>query len=307
MLELHPLRARDSRPLELLAQRLWPLSPHPGGLCWQLAIGQLSSDNTLLAHRGGEPVAWAAAEEPNVLFPRSQITLQGASADPGAGSALLDRAMARVGGAAVDLLVLDGDDELRALAERTGFAVAEENVFGEWMCRAATEEDVVLPEGYRLRPVREGEHEARVECHRRAWKPADLPWPERVGQVDPDLTSRFSRERYDSTRAGLLYDRELDLVVEAPDGSLAACCVVWWDPRNRCSEIEPLGVVPEHRRKGLAGAMALEACTLTARRGGDRVFINTSPNEAYPTPARTYATVGYETVERGTVYTRPAR
>lgn len=307
MPEIRPFHAEDSRSLEALAQRLWPMAPHPGGLGWQLATGEISSDNAAVALRDGELVGWSVVEAPNALFDRSQIVLVGASADPGAGAALLERALSEVGDAAVDLLTFEGDDELRALAERSGFGVADQNTYGEWMRRDAGEEEAVLPEGYRLRPVREGEEEARVECHRTAWKPADLPWPERVGSVDPELTSRFNRERYDDTRAALFYDRELDLVVEAPDGSLAACCVVWWDPENRCSEIEPLGVVPAHRRKGLAVAMALQACTLTARRGGDRVYINTTPNEAYPTPAKTYATVGYEPVDRGTVYTRPAR
>ncbi|WP_017587356.1 GNAT family N-acetyltransferase [Nocardiopsis ganjiahuensis] len=307
MPEIRPFLAEDSRSLEALARRLWPVAPHPGGLGWQLANGEFSSDNATVALRDGELVGWSLVEAPNALFSRSQVVLVGATADPEAGAALLDRALAEAGDAAVDLLTFEGDDGLRALAERSGFQVADQNTYGEWMYRTATEEEAVLPEGYRLRPVREGEEEARVECHRTAWKPSDLPWPERVGEVNPDLTSRFNRERYDNTRVGLLYDRELDLVVEAPDGSLAACCVVWWDAENRCSEIEPLGVVPAHRRRGLASAMALHACTLTARRGGDRVFINTTPNEAYPTPAKTYATVGYKPVDRGTVYARPAR
>lgn len=307
MPEIRPFRAEDSRSLEALAQRLWPMAPHPGGLGWQLATEEFTADNTAVALRDGELAGWAVVEAPNALFSRSQIIVVGASADPEAGAGLLEWALAEAGDAAVDLLTFEGDDELCALAERSGFGVSNQNTYGEWMRREAGEEEVVLPEGYRLRPVREGEEDARVECHRTAWKPSDLPWPERVGSVNPDLTSRFSRERYDNTRAGLLYDRELDLVVEAPDGSLAACCVVWWDPESRSSEIEPLGVVPAHRRKGLAVAMALEACTQTARRGGDRVYINTTPNEAYPTPAKTYATVGYKQVDRGTVYTRPAR
>lgn len=307
MTEIRPFRAEDGRSLEALAQRLWPMAPHPGGLGWQLATGEISSGSAAVALRDGELVGWSAVEAPNALFSRSQIILVGTTGEPEAGAALLERALAEVGDAAVNLLTFEGDDGLRALAERFGFEVADQNTYGEWMYRTAAEEEIVLPAGYRLRPVRGGEDEARVECHRTAWKPSDLPWPERVGPVNPDLTSRFNQERYDNTRAGLLYDRELDLVVEAPDGSLAACCVVWWDPENRCSEIEPLGVVPAHRRKGLAVALALRACTLTARRGGDRVFINTTPNEAYPTPAKTYATVGYEPVDRGTVYTRPAR
>ncbi|GAB3730468.1 GNAT family N-acetyltransferase [Nocardiopsis nanhaiensis] len=306
MLELRTFRSEDTRALERLVQRLWPLSSHPGGLGWELAIEAVGQD-TLLAHRGGELVAWADIAAPNAFSAHAEISLQGASADPEAGAALLDWALTEAGDAEVNLLVFDGDAELGALAEKAGFVAPGEDDSDDWMCRAATEEDAVLPEGYRIRPVREGEEEARVECHRTAWKPIDLPWPGRENPPDPDRTSRFSRERYDNTRASLLYDRELDLVVEAPDGALAACCVVWWDPRNRCSEIEPLGVVPEHRRRGLASALALAACSLTARRGGDRVFINVSPDLPYQTPAKTYASVGYVPVRRGRLYTGPAR
>ncbi|PWV57815.1 GNAT family N-acetyltransferase [Nocardiopsis sp. L17-MgMaSL7] len=307
MLDVRPLRPGDARSLEALAQRLWPKSPHPGGLGWQLATEEFTSENAAVARRDGEVVGWAVVEGPDALRSLATVSAVGASDDPEAGAALLDWALARTGDAAVELLAFQGDTVLRDLAEKAGFALGKDNTFGEWMSRDATEEEIHLPDGYRIRAVREGEEEARVECHRTAWKPSDLPWPERVGTVNPDLTSRFSRERYDNTRAALLYDRELDLVVEAPGGSLAACCVVWWDPENRCSEIEPLGVVPAHRRRGLAVALALTACALTARRGGDRVYINTTPNEAYPTPAMTYATVGYTPLDRGTALLRPAR
>ncbi|MBQ1083636.1 GNAT family N-acetyltransferase [Nocardiopsis sp. B62] len=307
MLDVRPLHPGDARSLETLAQRLWPRAPHPGGLGWQLATEEFTSENAAVARRDGEVVGWAVVEGPSALRSLATVTLQGATEDPDAGSALLDWALAQTGDAAVELLVFEGDDALRDLAERAGFVLGDDNTFGEWMSRDATEEEIRLPDGYRIRAVREGEEEARVECHRTAWKPSDLPWPERVGTIDPDLTSRFSLERYANTRASLLYERELDLVVEAPDGSLAACCVVWWDAQNRCSEIEPLGVVPAHRRRGLAVALALTACALTARRGGDRVYINTTPNEAYPTPAMTYATVGYRALDRGTALVRPAR
>ncbi|MEU3016060.1 GNAT family N-acetyltransferase [Nocardiopsis sp. NPDC007018] len=305
MLDIRPFLSRDARPLEELARRLWPAAPHPGGLGWKLAIEDFTADNTIVAERDGALAGWAVVEGPNVLQRLATISLVGASDDPGAGAALLERVLERTGDAALELLVFEGDPVLRDLAEAAGFTLGDANVFGEWMGRAATEEEIRLPDGYLIRPVREGEEDARVECHRAAWKPSDLPWPGR--EFDPALNSRFSRERYDNTRASLLYDPELDLVVEAPDGSLAACCVVWWDAENRCSEIEPLGVVPAHRRRGLAVALALTACALTARRGGDRVYINTTPNESYPTPARTYATVGYAVADRGTALTRPAR
>ncbi|MGC2174407.1 MAG: GNAT family N-acetyltransferase [Acidimicrobiales bacterium] len=87
--------------------------------------------------------------------------------------------------------------------------------------------------------------------------------------------------------------------MEASDGSLAACCIVWWDPAIGVAEIEPLGVVPAHRRLGLAGALCAEAGARVAARGGRTVFINSSPDPAYPTPNATYAAIGFELIERG--------
>ncbi|MGH9106102.1 MAG: GNAT family N-acetyltransferase [Acidimicrobiales bacterium] len=109
---------------------------------------------------------------------------------------------------------------------------------------------------------------------------------------------------YDHVRSTWLYDPSLDLVVQAPDASLAACCIVWWDPAIGVAEIEPLGVVPAHRRLGLAGALCIEAAAQVGARGGHTVYINSSPDPAYPAPNATYAAVGFELVERGRAFRR---
>ena len=108
------------------------------------------------------------------------------------------------------------------------------------------------PEGYRIRCMRIGEEAARVGVHRRAWRPASLPWPPEVdvSGISPAATSRFTAEHFQLLRRTWLYRQDLDLVVEAPDGALAGCCTVWWDPKVGCAEVEPLGVVPRYRRKG---------------------------------------------------------
>ncbi len=54
------------------------------------------------------------------------------------------------------------------------------------------------------------------------------------------------------------YIPELDIVVVAPDGSFAAFATGRIDPLSKLAEIEPVGVHPEHRRKGLAKAVILE-------------------------------------------------
>ncbi len=54
------------------------------------------------------------------------------------------------------------------------------------------------------------------------------------------------------------YNDELDIVVVAPDDSFAAFTTVRIDPISRFAELEPVGVHPDHRRKGLGKAICLE-------------------------------------------------
>ena len=82
----------------------------------------------------------------------------------------------------------------------------------------------------------------------------------------------------------------------------ARCCIAWFDPVIGVAEIEPLGVVPEHRQKGLAVAMCLAVTGSVRKRGGRQVFINTGPREEYPGPAAAYAKAGFVAHERGSNY-----
>lgn len=54
------------------------------------------------------------------------------------------------------------------------------------------------------------------------------------------------------------YRPELDLVVCAPDGSLAGFCVGWLDSERSLAQIEPIGVHPRFQRMGLGRVLLLE-------------------------------------------------
>ncbi|MHA2148475.1 MAG: GNAT family N-acetyltransferase [Candidatus Thorarchaeota archaeon] len=54
------------------------------------------------------------------------------------------------------------------------------------------------------------------------------------------------------------YNDELDLVVEAPDGSFGAFVTVRIDPISRMAELEPVGTHPDHRGLGLGKAVCAE-------------------------------------------------
>jgi GNAT superfamily N-acetyltransferase len=64
-----------------------------------------------------------------------------------------------------------------------------------------------------------------------------------------------------------LYRRDLDMVVIAPDGQVAAFCTVWYDDVTRTGYFEPVGTVPEHQRKGLGKAVMREGMRRLKRMG----------------------------------------
>lgn len=105
----------------------------------------------------------------------------------------------------------------------------------------------VLPEGYIIRHVYgEAEVVARAALHR------DSFFPYTSRSYEEATTSYLGAMRMPG------YDPALDLVVVAPDKTLAAGCICWLDERNRVGLFEPVGTHPEYRRQGLATALMWE-------------------------------------------------
>jgi ribosomal protein S18 acetylase RimI-like enzyme len=169
----------------------------------------------------------------------------------------------------------------------------------------AAKTSVVLPDGYVLRDAGQVSVEVRVEAHRRSWLPAALPYVEdfRPG-VPADAESGFSAEKLARTQQLEPYAAERDFVITTRDGEPAACCTVWYDDRIGAAEIEPLGVVPEHRRRGLAQALCRAALNAVAEVGGVEVVIHPRGDRAYPAPRAAYAAAGFRAVNRTRTYGR---
>jgi GNAT superfamily N-acetyltransferase len=71
-----------------------------------------------------------------------------------------------------------------------------------------------------------------------------------------------------------LYDPELDLAVEAPDGRVAAYSLYWFDPHTKVGLVEPVRVEQQFQRRGLARAMLTAGIDRLATRGAQRVKIS---------------------------------
>lgn len=164
-------------------------------------------------------------------------------------------AAGEAGGGAVETWAADDDRRTRELLAELGFEpvlpAPDEpphrhvrlSQFQRSVTDAASIPDRTLPPGYRIRSVA-GEHEidARVAVHRGAFAP-----------------SKMRAEKYKRLVRLPDYRYEDDLVVEAPDGSLASFAIAWWDPVALVGEFEPVGTDPRHQRIGLSAALLCHA------------------------------------------------
>jgi ribosomal protein S18 acetylase RimI-like enzyme len=165
-----------------------------------------------------------------------------------------------------------------------------EEVHGEpWMAFLLSElDDLPEPEppaGYTLRTVGDGDIERRVAVHRAAFHP-----------------SRVTVESYRNVVRTWPYRADLDCVAEAPDGSLAAYTLCWYDDENRVGEFEPVGTHPDHRRRGLARAVNLDALRRLRTAGAERAIVLCRGDDDYPAPKLLYESVGFRRHSRSVTF-----
>lgn len=141
-----------------------------------------------------------------------------------------------------------------------------------------------LAAGYRIRAVRLPEEiDARIEVHRDAFAP-----------------SRMTRRRYEVVARMPSYRMDLDLVAEAPDGSLAAFCIVWWDAENRMGVFEPVGCHSAHRQRGLASAVMIAGLHRLADLGATAAHVCSLRGSV--AAEALYATLGFRVSDENEAY-----
>jgi mycothiol synthase len=148
-----------------------------------------------------------------------------------------------------------------------------------------------VPSGYTVRSIiAPGDIPSRAAAHREVWK----PWT--VGNVTDDDYAAFVQ------LPG--YDRDLDVVAVAPDGTIASYVNGWLDSVNRIGDLGPVGALPAHRRRGLTRAVLAECLRRMKARGMERVCVSTGvSNEA----ARVlYESLGFRIVNRYLEYVKSA-
>ncbi|HET9613248.1 MAG TPA: GNAT family N-acetyltransferase [Candidatus Limnocylindrales bacterium] len=143
-----------------------------------------------------------------------------------------------------------------------------------------------VPDGYRLRSMTGPlDIPARVAVHRAAFAP-----------------SKLTVEKYELVIRQPHYAFDRDIVIEAPDGTFAAFAICWADPLASVGEFEPVGVHPDHQRRGL-GRVVMRAGLRRLRELGlrDAVVFSLRANAA---SEALYRSAGFRELARHRLYTK---
>jgi predicted N-acetyltransferase YhbS len=307
----------DLAAMQRLVQRTWTPDSHwhLGDLAWQrpsmpdrqIALWPAEStparENGTRARAAGadagradDVVAWAWVSAPARLEMQAPESLAGA---------VLDWFDEVAGGAEQTVTVMETDTALVDVLTAAGYREVDGPFFRH--CLRDLDPSLPaprLPDGYLVRPVRPGELAARAAVHRAAWR------PKRLGemQVPPvdlgDGESGMTTKRYGDIVGHWPYRSDLDLVVEAPDGSLVGTALGWLDDVNKTALLEPVGVDPAHARRGLGVAVSLACLHAMRDAGATRAVVCPRGDDAYPVPHRLYHAVGFRDAARTVTYRR---
>ncbi|MEV0597341.1 GNAT family N-acetyltransferase [Nonomuraea cavernae] len=274
----------DLRAMQELSSRIWsPASRwHAGELAWGRFqhTGREAEWPTRLWRAGDTTVAWGWIKLPGHLD---------LAVDP-ARAHLADEVLAwfaeTAPGVRRSVSVLDSETHLWPALRRAGYLRSGDGPFFVQLTRDLDGlPEPEPPPGYRLRPVGAGDLPGRVAAHRAAFHP-----------------SRVTVESYHAVRAAWPYDGGLDWIAEAPDGEVAAYCLVWLDPARRAAEIEPTGTIPAHRRRGLGRAVCLAALRAARDAGATRAVVCARGDDGHPVPRRLYRSIGFGEVTRSAMW-----
>lgn len=165
----------------------------------------------------------------------------------------------------LDAKAAECDTERIALLEQHGFVRQPERTLHYVRSLDETLAVPVLPPGFHIRPLGPGEVEPAAELHRLAFG-----------------TDYMTAENRLAMMTGDEYDPAGDLVVVAPDGTLAAYTMASISPAENAISgradgfTDPVATRPEFQRRGLAKAVLLAACAHLKRRGANRARLGTS-------------------------------
>ena len=191
------------------------------------------------------------------------------------GETCIRKTLAKGGISTLDANCRESYTERISFLKRHGFHPTEDTSIG--MIRDLSEliSEPELPQGFTIRPIAGvDEAEAVASTHRAAFG-----------------TEYMTTENRLALMKSSEYDQSLDLVVIAPDKTIAAYCTCSVDEKEKSGETDPVAVHPQYQRLGLAHALLLKGMQLLKQRGIHSAHLVTSGDNI--SMQRTAKSVGF--------------
>lgn len=247
----------------------------PAAIEWWYALSfpDALGDHLRLWSDGDRPVAWSWHDPPEI---ETHVWTGDVAMDSAVYRSLLGAVLEETGDGELAAFAADDDQGSMAVLADLGFQ-PEGRRLSQWQRRASDGPlpPTPVPQGYRIRCLRgPDEFPARVALHRAAFP-----------------RSRLTPEKYERLLTVPHYSLDDDLVVEAPDGSLAAFALGWQDPVGGVAEFEPVGTHPDHQRRGLSRAVVVDGLQRFLDAGARIVQVYSDASE--PPAEALYDAIGF--------------
>ncbi|WP_405098647.1 GNAT family N-acetyltransferase [Oceanobacillus sp. FSL H7-0719] len=263
----------DLKRMQKLTQILWTLESnfHIGDLAWQrhLHVGREGDWITAIWEVDNQPVAWGWIRLPGSLTFQVNPSYSELSKD------VIDWFDKMTAANEQKVTVLEKESHLISALEEASFTPLAENP--EVLSKISLDSfpfSVELPDEFKGRHIKGSEDAAnRVAVHRAAFHPSNV-----------------TEESYLNVMNTYPYDASLDWVIEAPNGELAAFCLIWFDEVNKVGLLEPVGTAPGYRRMGLASSVCKLALHALREKGAETAIVVCVTPETY----EFYKSLGFE-------------
>jgi len=158
----------------------------------------------------------------------------------------------------------DDDDEFQKVASEMGYTRAEG---GEPMSHFPIPTpfpEVPLPDGFRLKSLAEDNDLYKLNrCLWRGFNHGDEP-------PDDGIEERKLMQSAPN------YRKDLNVVVEAPDGNFVSYCGMWYESVHSIAYVEPVATDPDYRRMGLGRVAVMEGIRRCRALGATVAYVATT-------------------------------
>jgi len=169
------------------------------------------------------------------------------------------------------------DSSARAVLEGRGYRPDPSEPFGIYLEQPLPTARASPLDGYVFTTMADlNDADLRATAHRVAW---------------PASTRTADEVR--ATMATWPYRADLDVVVTTAQGDAVGSATIWYDDAYDYGEFEPVGIAPDHRRRGVAAAMLRFGLERLTAAGATHAVVGARGDEDYPVPRRLYASVGF--------------